>query len=632
MDDGAQGRRPELSAVQRPMYEKLTSRPFQLLALVFLGFGLYCFSLDYPFVFDSRIYILGNPLITDNSAFLQYFRIEEFMDTYLNRLSHRDLVSSFLLRPVAYLSFRLNHLYGGFVPAGFRLVNISIHIGNALLLHQILSSVLRLRNDGSKPAPRLAIPFFASLLFLVHPLQTQSVTYVAQRFTSFAAFFYLTTMLLYIQSRTARRPTVRTVCYGASIATLVLGLLTKESVLTLPVTLLLVDRILLQQPLKETVTRLLPHFACMGLVPFQVLRINHEMREAEILLPSLTSIVGDTYGRAEYAITQIRATLSYLRLLLLPINLNFDPDYPLYRTLLHPEIVISIGIWIAILTTGICLLRKRERTVNTDLAAFSIFWYPVALSVSSSFIPLSDLMFEHRSYLPSVAFFTGTVAWLDHAAAGKSIVHRNVTIGVLCLFALIFSGTTVKRNLTYSSRITMWQDTVRKNPKKARPYFALGNAYLDEKRYDEGLPYLKKSLELDPGYLDAHLSLGTAYLQMEQPQKAIKLYEAYLQRFPSTRIVQMNLALAYAETGRFSEAIVLLQQLTEKRDEEAGLLGLLAELYYRLGKHDDALAYLRRAIIADRKDPIVDLSDILTPLREKILEEVARGVTPKRRP
>jgi len=198
-------------------------------------------------------------------------------------------------------------------------------------------------------------------------------------------------------------------------------------------------------------------------------------------------------------------------------------------------------------------------------------------------------------------------------------------------FTYIFSGTTVKRNLTYSSRITIWQDTVRKNPNKARPYFALGNAYLDDKRYEAAISYLKKSLALDPGYLDAHLSLGTAYQQLEQSQNAIDLYEAYLQRFPSTRIVQMNLALAYAETGRFSEAIALLQLLTQTRDEVAGLLGLLAEMFYRLGKHDEALVYLQRAIIADRKDPTVDLADILTPLQEKILEEVARRATPTSR-
>jgi len=603
----------------------LDSRPVHLLVLIFSGIALYGFTLGYPFVFDSFIYIIGNPLITDSDPFFLYFDIEKYFDTYLNRLSHRDLLSSFLLRPIAYLSFHLNYLQGGLNPAGFRLVNIAIHISNALLLYHILSSVIIQRTNGTDSGQAFAVPFFASLLFLIHPLQSQSVTYIAQRFTSLVAFFYLATMLLYIQSRVAENASVRKWCYIGSIVTLIMGLLTKECAFTLPVTLLLVDGILLQRSLRDAVNRLVPHLVCIWLIPVQVLRIAHEMRAADILLPSATNIVGNIYTRSEYAITQIRAILSYLRLLILPYNLNFDPDYPLYRSLLHPEIILSILIWTAILGAGICLIRRRERTVSTDLAAFSIFWFPVAISVSSSFIPLEDLMFEHRSYLPSVAFFTGTVAYFSHAVAGRKEVCKRAALVSLWLMALTFGLLTIQRNKTYSSNISLWQDTVKKNPGKARPNLALGNAYLNDKQYEKALPYLEKSLELAPKYTEAHLSMGSAFQQMGMPQKAIEIYEAYLEKFPPDLTMQMNLSLAYAEMGWYPQAIDLLQQLETKNYATAGVLGLLSELNLRMGKHVNALSYLVRAMKADQEDPTVDLSDILEPLRKKILDQGGRN-------
>jgi len=598
------------------------SKHMHTLLIAVIGIMLYITTLHYPFVLDDRVYILGNPLLIDIDPFLLFFELDEFIDTYLQRLSHPPLAASFILRPIAYVSFYLNSLIGGEQPAGYRLVNIAIHISNAILFYHFLLSVIKHRDGAIQSRIKITIPFFAALLFLVHPLSTQSVTYIIQRFTSFAAFFYLAGMLLYVQSRIAGNTTARKWCYAASVLVLIMGLLTKENVLTLPVTLVMVDTILLGKPLRDTLKRLTPHIICMGMVPMQVLRIAQEMKDANQLLHSATDIVGGVYSRSEYAITQIRTILSYIRLLILPYNQNFDPDYPLYRSLLHPEIIISLFIWCVFIVAGMRLLRRQERNISTDLTAFSIFWFPVAISVSSSFIPLTDLMFEHRSYLPSAAFFTGSVAYINHVAASKGALHKNAAIGGLCLFALILSAATVQRNQLYSSRISLWKDTIKKSPNKARPYLSLGNSYLDNKQYDEAISCFDRSLDLNPKYIEAYVALGGAYLKMEMPQKTVDIYEEYLGLFPPTKGILMNLAWAYSQVERYSEAIDLFKLVLHTDGNNVGVLGYLAELKYRVGKYDKARLYLLKAMKADQEDPTVDLSNMIDPLNEQILEKI----------
>jgi tetratricopeptide (TPR) repeat protein len=614
------------------MYNKLLQlarmRSVQLLSFLLIGVALYGFTLSFPFVFDDRIYILGNPLFTGIDAFRSYFDLDEFVDSNLQRLSHADLTISFLLRPMAYLTFYFNFLVGGTEPLGYRLVNIALHIANAMLLYHLLRTVIKHRDDASGSISKINLPFFAALLFLVHPLQTQSVTYIAQRFTVLAAFFYLATMLLYILSKLASAPATRKWCYLASVPLLIAGLLTNEYVITLPVTLVMVDTILLRTPLGESLKRLVPHIVCMGLVPIQVLRIAHEISESDHLLQSATDIVGGVYTRSDYAITQLRTVLSYLRLLILPYNQNFDPDYPLFRSLFHPEIIISIFIWSAFVVAGVRLLRRQERNINIDLIAFSIFWFPLAISVSSSFVPLGDLMFEYRSYLPSVAFFTGSVAYLNHLTARRGVFYKYAAIGGLCLFALVFSGATVQRNQIFTSRISLWQDTIKKSPGKARPHLALGNAYLDNKQYDESILCFNKALDLNPDYLEAYESLGAIYLQLDMPLKTVELCEQSLEKFPPNKLILLNLAVAYSKLDNYSESINLLKQVLSTDSNNAGVLGFLAELKFRTGNYEKAQLYLAQAMKADQADPTVDLSNMIFPLEEQLIEKVKRGSTP----
>ena len=168
-----------------------------------------------------------------------------------------------------------------------------------------------------------------------------------------------------------------------------------------------------------------------------------------------------------------------------------------------------------------------------------------------------------------------------------------------------------------------------KSPLKARPALAMGNALIDKKRYDEGITYLDRSLDLDPGYFEPYLALGSAYLQLGDPQKAIDLYEEYLELFDPRKQILMNLALAYAETGRLGESIHYLKLALHSDSNNAGILGFLSELEYRTGMYDEAKLHLIRAMKADQDDPTIDLSGKIQPLSELLADKLSVSAAPK---
>lgn len=597
------------------------SPEFQLLLLLCIGVALYYYTLPYPFVFDDRVLLMQNPLITSSAGFFDLFDVNNFVPEYLPRLNDPDMVSSFVLRPVAYITFRLNYLLGGMAPAGFRTVNIAIHIANAIMLYQFLRCFIIHRTGRQETGAIVSLPLFAALLFLVHPLQTESVTYVTQRFTSLGTSYYLATMLLYLLSDTGRSRMSRRCFYVASLVSLIVGMLTKEFVITAPFALLLMSCILLHTPLWTSLRRLSLHLACLAIVPTLVMILSADLSTKEFSLDSATKIIDfNGYSTVEYAITQLRVVLSYFRLLVLPYGQNFDPDYPLFKSINHPEIFVSVMIWGLFIAVLIGLLRKSGRSMEEDMVVFSLILFPLMLSISSSVIPLPDLMSEHRTYLPSVAFCMGMTAHI------YSLRHRltpvwslRITMG-LCMLVALFGLLTVQRNFVYASRISLWSDTASKNPMKARPALALGNAYVETQQDDKAIEWLMKAVTLNPNYLESYLSLGSLFQDLSMPYNAIDLYESYLSSHESNPRILSNLALAYREVGVPDRAITALQLAVELDPDDEMLRIFLAENLYLLDRGQEAEINLNQAKALDQANPLVDYSAIY-----KMLEQDFRG-------
>jgi tetratricopeptide (TPR) repeat protein len=293
-----------------------------------------------------------------------------------------------------------------------------------------------------------------------------------------------------------------------------------------------------------------------------------------------------------------------------------DPDYPLYRTLLNPEIIISIMIWVCILATGVQLLRSKERNICTDLAGFSIFWFILSISPSSSIVPLTDLMFEHHTYLPSIAFCIGSVAYLHHCLNSR----RSAAISLICIVT-VFGVLTVRRNHVYNNTISIYSDTVEKSPNKYRPNYALGNDYYENSQFDQAIPFLVRAIDVNPrDNVQAYLSLGEIYRILNKPQIAVELYKQYLATHPINKKILMNLAWTYANSEKLAEAIDVMQLLLSSANNEVQMLSFTAELYLRAGNKREAENYINKAREADRLDASVDISDKLNQI-EKLIQQ-----------
>jgi tetratricopeptide (TPR) repeat protein len=211
----------------------------------------------------------------------------------------------------------------------------------------------------------------------------------------------------------------------------------------------------------------------------------------------------------------------------------------------------------AILGLGVYLLyRSRPASQHTRLIAFGIFWFFITLSVESGIIPIVDVIFEHRVYLPSVGFILACVTaivMLVERVNSKAAV-RVIVAGVITA-VIMLGGATYGRNRVWQNKITLWEDVVMKSPEKSLPHNNLGYAYAEQNRFDEAISAYKTAIQFKPDYIDAHMNLGVAYAKQSRLDEAISAFKSALQYESDYADAYYNLGVAYAEKNRLDEAI-----------------------------------------------------------------------------
>jgi hypothetical protein len=480
----------------------------QFLLILVLGVICYANSLQVPLQVDD------DPTLHMVAA-----------DIISGKRSLQDVLMS--PRPVAVLSFVMNLKLHSERVLGFHLFNLAVHLSSALLVLGLLRQIFRAAAatysiSGSDERfgyiARYA-PFAASLLFVCHPVQTQAVTYISQRYTSLAAFFYLASLYAYFRAHQASVEEWRgrvLFWWGVALFSTVLAVNCKETAVTLPVMLLLMEVMLFRGKLLKRKLVLLTAGLLLLIIPFQVLVMNRA-NEGTILqwLYRATSEVPNV-SRHDYFLTQLRVIVTYIRLLLFPVGQNIDYDYPLYRSIWEPQVLFAIFVHLVIATTAVLLVvRSRPSLTCGDcvnsavrrLSAIGIILFYLALSVESSVIPIRDYIFEHRLYLPSVGFFMLLTTVLVSQAASHQRMRKPLG-WILAVVCCLLSVATVARNHVWRSEMSLWQDALDKSPGKARPYHSIGKIYYMRWKPEQAIPYLLRSVELDPNNLKYRVTLN----------------------------------------------------------------------------------------------------------------------------
>jgi len=535
-----------------------------LLLLSILAILIYSNTFSVSFEWDDTPNILANPRIRNWSSIL---------------LSES--------RYVAYFSFALNYYFGGFDVIGFHLVNFLIHISNGFLVYMLV--LLLFKTPRMQPSPpdsnqSFLVASATALLFVAHPIQTQAVTYIVQRITSLATFFYLLAVVLYLKWRLApSEARGRYLWYAGAWLATVLAMKTKEITFTLPFMLLLVEVVFLVAPTRRARwIALIPFFLTLPIIPLSSLPEVFYGNEQYHFAAETTDI-----SRVDYLLTQFTVIVIYLRLLILPIDQNLDYDYPVYHSLLQPKVFLSFLFLSALVGLAFYFLVFSHRSARPNLfklVGFGLLWFFLTLSVESSIIPITDVIFEHRLYLPSIGFFMATSMAL--LTFDRTRRMNTIVIGVIIV---AFSIAAYQRNLVWKDELTLWSDVVQKSPFKIRGRNNLAEAYQRLGQYYEAMQEYKSIITLDPKNARAHIGLGVAYYRVGSHDEAIQEYKSALAFDPNSAIAHFNLGSAYKEVGRMAEAIPEFQIALKLEPDLFQAHYYLGQIYQRMGRVQDAI-------------------------------------------
>ncbi|HJW72641.1 MAG TPA: tetratricopeptide repeat protein [Geothrix sp.] len=412
--------------------------------LLLLVCAAYANTLLAGFQFDDFRVIAGNPAV--------------------HRLRSWWLAAPHGIRPLLSLSYALNWSLAPY-PVSFHLVNGLIHAMNVLLVHR-----LACRHLGPGPGS-----FFAAALFALHPVQTEAVSYVCGRSVSLGAMG----CLLAIESREWPRT-------GWILSPLffLAALLVRETALVLPLALLLWDR-LGGRSWAESWRRVVPHAilaAAAAAVPFLQGGYRQFFESSLGLRPVLANLCTQVEG------------LGYLASrLVLPWRLNIDPDL---RPLQQADGWHLLGVLLLLALGVAALLRFRPGRADW---AFAILWCLLWLLPTNSVFPRRDVASERHLYLAITGFCLMAGGLVDGVLARFPVQRKPALLSALALI-LALGGMTVMRNRAYTTEVTLWEDTIRKSPYKARPHNNLGYAYEREGRAIEARREYQRALDLDPHY------------------------------------------------------------------------------------------------------------------------------------
>lgn len=570
--------------------------------------GLYAWTADFPLVFDDHLYIAGNPFLLEPGGLALLAHPSEIVRTAERLRIDPDIATNLVLRPVAYATLRLNVLLDGLTPRWFRVVNITVHAGNSALVFLLLRRLLQrnpvpvgeLRQHSS-----IFIPAVASLLFAAHPLATESVTYIIQRFTSLGTFFYLLSLWLFFKSADhhARTGVVWKWRIPAMIAT-GLGMLTKECVVTLPLAAVMLDVIANDTHLRLAVRRAWPLLTFLPLVPGLVIlasTLRHSGTGGLAAAINLVNASENPLRHHEYLVTQITVVAAYMHRILWPDGLNVNPDWPLHHSLFERPVLLAILELAAIVTVIVFVWRRHRHDPRARLALSGIVWFFLTVSVSSGLVPLPDLMAEHRSYLPSIGIFTVIACTLDAVRTTARLplsITRTLApaSALLCIAAL---GTlTCLRNETWRTRESLWKDSVEKSPRNARSWASLGAAYADSGRDHEAVECFREALSIKPRDESSMFNLSNSLLRLNQPHEALETMRDLVdanQRAAGDPPVAYTLGLAYASVGDLDHAVPIMKQVIETAPGNAMAHIALARIYMSSDQPGKALNHFRVA-------------------------------------
>jgi len=570
--------------------------PVQVGLILVIGLAIYQHTLKAPFILDDVYCITDNPAIRSFDILLDFDKIQT-----LNIWT--DIKNNIALRPVTYWTFALNYQLGGLDVFGYHLFNIVIHLVNALLIYALSRITLSCcRINWSSPHLAGTIPFLVALLFAAHPLQTQAVTYINQRFTSLATTFYLAALLLYVVARSTEQVRVRWGSYGLALLLTVAAMKTKSIAFTLPFMILLYEYFFLNGGWRQRFIWLAPFAMMLLIIPgtlYWLVSTDGVDDPRGSLAQSVNMANFTGISQWDYLRTQFGVIVTYLRLFFLPAGQNIIPYYPVTPGLFTPgggiiPLILLAALFCTALRLAVRALRAGQRSSGL-LVAFGILWFFVSISMSSSLIPLDTMMLEYRVYLPSFGFFLAVTVAIAVAVDNGRIPFR-LFIGAAVLVVTLLGTATYARNDIYNDELRLLNDTLEKNPQALSARVGLAVTLLSRGRFDEAIFQLARVLEEIPNDPNMRVNMGLALEQVGRIDEAIEQHRKSIELAPGLSLPHGNLGIAYLKKGRLAEAESELKIALKINPHFGPARYYLGRLYAETGRREDAIGQFRQLL------------------------------------
>lgn len=542
------------------MYEEIISwtsgHKYAIFIFVIITLGLICYSnvINSDFVWDDKAFVISNPAIKNLNTPISFF-------TNPKTVAYGRL-SEDVYRPLMTLSFALDYRFFKLNSHFYHLENVIFHIFNAILLFFLLNNIFNNKT----------LSFLSSLIFLIHPVQTEAVSWISGRADVLFLFFYLSSFLFYVKYKKANK---KLYLFYLSLALFVFALLSKEMAVTLPLVLLVYEFFFGE---KDSFWK-------------NIRRISIYFLILIFYIVGRYSIIGKItqkhyWGGSLYRtfLTVLKAVVYYLKILFVPVRLCANYVIFISKSILEVYVLLSLMIISAIIGVFIFAV-KRSKIIAFGIAFFFITLLPVL-----NILPIKIIIAERFLYLPSIGFSIVVAAML--------LWLRRYRVFFVLLTALLICGYTVRtymRNFVWKDEYSLFSSIIETSPYSYKGHYNLANVYYNKNRYDAAIEEFKKAIKLKPDHFYSHLALGSLLHNKKRYDEALKEYEIALKIKPTTSTLN-SLGVLSFDQNNYEKAIHYYKKAIVLDNNYVTTYINLGNAYYKLGEVDKAKTVWKKAL------------------------------------
>jgi tetratricopeptide (TPR) repeat protein len=524
-----------------------------IIVLIVLGFGVYLNSVNGGFIWDEEFLIKNN---------LHIKSWENIGIIFGESIGAGAKNNSNFYRPLQMLTYMADYSLWHLNAFGYHLTGIILHILVALVLYWLIKMLFA----------NWALSLLTSALFLVHPIQTETVAYIAARADLLGALFILLCLCLYIRQDSSRNK----ITFTLILLSYILALLSKEYSLVLPLLIIMHSYIFKKKILKAEFVSVLGITFIYIILRLTLLRFSLPEQDFMHTTTFLQRIPGFFVALTEY-----------YRLLLFPLNLHMEYMFRKF-SMVDPRAILG-AIALAVL-----LVYAFKRGEKNKLVSFCILWFFVTLLPQSNLYPVNAYMSEHWLYLPSIGYFLALAYGLLMMHSVKKF--RRLAVYLIALILFLYSFLTVKQNYYWKNAIGFWKKTLQYAPSNPRIYNNLCKAYMDIGEYEEAISSCKKAVALKPGYLTARYNLADSYKACGQYENAAVEYKRIIEHNPRQEVAYFELGLLYEKSGDKEKAMDSYHKAIEIDHSYVEAYNNLASIYAEKGQTDKAIGLWEKTV------------------------------------